>query len=178
MTQVDLTDAEVNDLLTAKRADIRRLQCDLVDAGNKIWDARNEARSKGYEEGLSEGQRTAHDRALSQTKAGVCALLSALQNGQKIYAIKAVRELTALGLKEAKDLVELYQSPEETKTVTVTHYYNGVSYEVVARRYHYLSGEGNLLCKEVHPGKKAAVIAEATMRAVYRSLGYEVLPSF
>lgn len=35
-----------------------------------------------------------------------CSLLTARAAGNKIQAIKAVRELTGLGLKEAKDLVE------------------------------------------------------------------------
>ncbi|WP_298962286.1 50S ribosomal protein L7/L12 [uncultured Methylobacterium sp.] len=46
----------------------------------------------------------------AETLAAMVGLLDALRNGRKIEAIKIVREMTGMGLKEAKDWVEGLQS--------------------------------------------------------------------
>lgn len=50
--------------------------------------------------------------ALSQTAASLLPddVLDALRGGQRIEAIKRLREATGLGLKEAKDLIEAYEA--------------------------------------------------------------------
>lgn len=93
--------ADLRDMLTSTQATNTRLSTEVTQLKHEV-----ERERKGLP----------MQTALSK-------VLEPLLNGQKIPAIKAVRELTGLGLKESKDLVETgkvgYVSPYQNNTTAV-----------------------------------------------------------
>lgn len=160
---VTLTGEEINGILIGLRQQV-------VKAISDGYTREERARSQAYEQGVSDANANAHNRFAS----GIRSILLHVREGNKIGAIRMVRELTHLGLKEAKDLVEECQGPQVIKTVDVNVVYNGHDYLTTVREYHIFSGVGKLLVEETHPGKKAAMIAARTMVSVYRAQGYTV----
>lgn len=53
-----------------------------------------------------------HDQIVAAAGAEVKLMLESMRTGKKIEAIKACRMLTGYGLKEAKDAIEMAQTPQ------------------------------------------------------------------
>lgn len=106
--------------LTSYQASNGRLNDQLRAANDKVYSANSEIATlkRALEEAqkapprFSEAQES-DIKIASQKLAGekVTEVVSLLATGQKIQAIKVVREVTGFGLKEAKDLVEIGKVP-------------------------------------------------------------------
>jgi ribosomal protein L7/L12 len=97
--------------ITCEVSDIKEFVQDRVDQAERIGTLQSKA-DRVYD--MEDNLRNAKDELAKAIRpqpipvrpTQVTALILAVRDGQKITAVKEVRSMTGLGLKEAKDLVE------------------------------------------------------------------------